>query len=174
MWTLETVSVILPELFPIVGAVFAAIFMAMLVVILYKAMRHADFTNLIMSQDEDGGVSLTKFWQNVAYAAATFAFLASSVSKNLSGGANEMIWMIYLGTVASSAVMSKWVSMRYSQPANQQRDRDYYGDYNTFPPGRGRPSPGGGYPRPGPSMPSGPPRAPQTGGRGSQIADPDD
>lgn len=163
MWTLETVSVLLPEVFPMVGAAFSACFMVMILVVLYKALRRADFSNLFV--EEGGGMSLTKFWQNVAYAAATVAFLASNISGKLSGTSTEMIWIIYLGTVAGNAVMSQWIATRYNQPT-QQKERDYYGDYNTYPPGRGRPQ-GPGYPRPGPMMPSGPPD------RRSSVADPD-
>ncbi|MFZ5529443.1 MAG: hypothetical protein ACOY4U_00065 [Pseudomonadota bacterium] len=56
-----------------------------------------------------GMVSHTKLWANVCYAACTAAF-GWQVYHNT---ATDMIWLIYLGCVGTSATASKWLSMKY-------------------------------------------------------------
>ena len=105
-------ATILPHLFPIVGAVFSFLFMTVVVFILIKGIRGIRVTDLF---EFNGEASLSKFWQNVAYAAATIAFLAVNISGNLTGGTLEVVWLIYLGVVASNAVLSKWISVKYDR-----------------------------------------------------------
>ncbi len=56
-----------------------------------------------------GMVSHTKLWANIAYAAATGAFLYMSYA----GTASADIWLIYLASIGTSATLSKLLSLRY-------------------------------------------------------------
>lgn len=134
----ETLPAILPFAFPLVGAGFAVVFIVILMIILLKGIRSINVNDLFQSSG-DGGTSLTKFWQNVAYMAATIAFLAVNISAGagagIAGASIEMIWVIYLGIVASNAVLSKWISVKY----NRTEERESNGEYTTFyPPMRRR------------------------------------
>jgi hypothetical protein len=110
-------AAILPHLFPVVGAVFSFLFMTVVVFILIKGIRGIRVADLF---EFGGEASLSKFWQNVAYAAATIAFLAVNISGNLTGGTLEVVWLIYLGVVASNAVLSKWISVKYDRGASDE------------------------------------------------------
>lgn len=138
-------SALLTNIFPIVGAAFSVVFMAIVLIIMVKALRKTDVSDLFTSQDEAGGISLTKFWQNIAYAAATVSFLSINISGKIGGASLEIIWVIFLGAVASNAVMSKWISMKYSRT----EEKPQYPD-----------SPRGPY---------GPPRGPYGGDRGGRV-----
>ena len=128
---------ILPHLFPIVGAVFSFLFMTVVVFILIKGIRGIRVADLF---EFSGEASLSKFWQNVAYAAATIAFLAVNISGNLTGGTLEIVWLIYLGVVASNAVLSKWISVKYDRGQTDPRvlrrqgryDRNEYDPYDPY------------------------------------------
>mgnify|MGYP001176922241 FL=1 len=120
-------AAILPHLFPIVGAVFSFLFMTVVVFILIKGIRGIRVADLF---EFSGEASLSKFWQNVAYAAATIAFLAVNISGNLTGGTLEIVWLIYLGVVASNAVLSKWISVKYDRGQPDPRDRQRPGRYD--------------------------------------------
>ena len=56
-----------------------------------------------------GMVSHTKLWANVAYSAATGAFLYMSYA----GTASADIWLIYLVSIGASATASKLLSLKY-------------------------------------------------------------
>lgn len=60
-----------------------------------------------------GQLSHTKLWANVAYFAATVAF----VKQAWMGTADADIWLIYLGVVGTSTTFSKLISMRYGASA---------------------------------------------------------
>jgi hypothetical protein len=56
-----------------------------------------------------GQLSHTKLWANIAYAAATVAFLKSAWAGTLTAD----IWLFYLGIVGAHSAVSKLISMRY-------------------------------------------------------------
>lgn len=66
-----------------------------------------------------GGKTLshTKLWANVAFAAATAAF----IKQAWAGTITAEIWWAYLGCVAGAATASKFLSLQYRQqvPAAQ-------------------------------------------------------
>jgi hypothetical protein len=79
-----------------------------------KAGRKMDMTELFKNE-KTGLLSHTKFWSNVAYFAATLAFLNLNLfNSGAVSGVLEFIWVIYLGVVASNAIASKWISYKYS------------------------------------------------------------
>ncbi len=59
-----------------------------------------------LTLNEDGRVSHTKLWSNVAYAIASFKFMEMT-------DPNADIWMAYLGIVGGAAVASKLITMKY-------------------------------------------------------------
>ncbi|ASD50395.1 membrane protein [Acidovorax phage ACP17] len=113
------------------GTLFSAAFMVIMLIILWRGMRGADLSGLFTSQDEAGGISLTKFWQNVAYGAATVAFLSINIAGKATGASLEIVWVIYLGVVASNAVLSKWISMKYTRTEEQPQKPS--GPYSNYP-----------------------------------------
>lgn len=60
-------------------------------------------------------VSHTKLWNNIANATATGSFIYE-VYKNQD---SEWLWLIYLGVVGGSALVSKLLSLRYGQKDTQ-------------------------------------------------------
>jgi hypothetical protein len=56
-----------------------------------------------------GQLSHTKLWNNVANAAATGCFIYEVYKDQDS----EWLWLIYLGVVGGSALVSKLLSMKY-------------------------------------------------------------
>lgn len=56
-----------------------------------------------------GQLSQTKLWANIAYAAATAAF----VKQAWAGTLTPDVWLFYLGTVGAHTAVSKLISMRY-------------------------------------------------------------
>lgn len=56
-----------------------------------------------------GQLSHTKLWANIAYAAATVAFVKQAWAGTLTGE----IWLFYLGVVGAHGTLSKLISMRY-------------------------------------------------------------
>lgn len=65
----------------------------------------------LVTDHATGGMSHTKVWANIAYAAATVAFLYDVYD----GGADDMIWLVYLGSVGVSATASKFLSLKYGK-----------------------------------------------------------
>jgi hypothetical protein len=57
-----------------------------------------------------GQYSHTKIWTNIAYAAATFAFIRLVLSDTPPG---LDIWLVYLVTVGAHNAASKFLSMRF-------------------------------------------------------------
>lgn len=64
---------------------------------------------LIRDSIDRENVSHTKFWSNVAYAAATAVFLY----KGFTDGLSTEIWLIYLGVVGAHSAVSKYLSYRH-------------------------------------------------------------
>ena len=120
--TVAMIQALASSLFLIVGGVFAAVFMGLILVVFVKALKKTDLTDLFKN-DNNAQMSITKFWSNVAYCAATIAFLAMNLLTPT--GAGEVIWLIYLGIVASNAVAAKFINMKYgsggtSDPRNPE------------------------------------------------------
>lgn len=58
-----------------------------------------------------GKISHRKLWANVAYLAATIAFLHDVYD----GGADALVWLVYLGAVGTSTLASKFLSLKYGK-----------------------------------------------------------
>lgn len=58
-----------------------------------------------------GQLSHTKIWANIAYFAATLAFLRVTLVS--SEPSNPEIWLIYLGIVGAHNLSSKLLSLKY-------------------------------------------------------------
>ncbi len=58
-----------------------------------------------------GQLSHTKLWANIAYLAATLAFLRVTLVS--SEPSNPEIWLIYLGIVGAHNLSSKLLSLKY-------------------------------------------------------------
>lgn len=94
----------------VAGTVVWSVFMLLIGLVLFKNIRKLDLTRLFTSEST-GEVSSTKFWSNIAYFVATVCFLA--LNFVVPGVASiELIWLIYLGVVASSSVASKVIATR--------------------------------------------------------------
>ena len=67
-----------------------------------------------------GHLSHTKYWSNIAYLTSTVAFIILNVFQidKLDAGSITMLWLIYLGVVASSAMASKLISYKYDPSAS--------------------------------------------------------
>lgn len=61
-----------------------------------------------------GQLSHTKLWTNIAYLAATIAFLRATLFSDTQP--ESEIWLIYLGVVGAHNVSSKILSMKYGAP----------------------------------------------------------
>lgn len=94
--------------YAVVTTAFAVSFTVLLFVFFIKAARHADMTDLFRDKHK-GYISHTKFWSNVAFLAATIAFL----NININDKASAELWAIYLGTVASQTLISKFIGAKY-------------------------------------------------------------
>lgn len=66
-----------------------------------------------------GKASHTKFWANVAYFAATLCFVHF---EWFAPEPNIELWLVYLGTVAGAASVSKLLSLRYSANYSGMQD----------------------------------------------------
>lgn len=102
----------------LLGGVFTSIFMLLVSVFMFNGLRKLDLRHLYTSEGT-GTISSTKFWTNIAYFVSTVAFLALNLFAPGSASI-EMIWLIYLGVVASSATVSKFLALRFgsgAQPA---------------------------------------------------------
>ena len=110
--------------FNIISSTFLSLFLVILFVVMLKAGRKMDMTELFKNE-KTGQLSHTKFWSNVAYFAATLAFLSLNLfSSGAISGTLEFIWIIYLGVVASNAVASKWISHKYNG-SQENRQPEY-------------------------------------------------
>ena len=74
--------------------------------------------------------SHTKIWSNIAYAAATAAF----IKQAWAGTITAEIWWAYLGCVASAATASKYLSLKYRHPvgASYTEPSGPYGAYPSY------------------------------------------
>lgn len=97
----------------ILSGVFLSVFMLIVSVLMFNGLRKLDLRYLFTSEGT-GEVSSTKFWTNIAYLVATVAFLAINIFAP-GAGSLEMVWLIYLGVVASQASVSKMLSLKFGK-----------------------------------------------------------
>lgn len=138
----ETIQIINPLLnnpFVLLSSIFVTIFLLVLTYILFKSLRKINVADLFV-ESSTNKISHTKFWSNIAYFASTIAFLSLNLfSEQASSGGMEIIWLIYLGVVASNAVASKWISYKYSGNTSnnneqQNEERQYRTRHREYPP----------------------------------------
>lgn len=97
---------------------FMAAFIIMLLWGFVKGVARMSMKDLFIDE-RSGHISHTKYWSNVAYLSATVAFLVlnlfyfKEIEKYV-----ELLWIIYLGVVASSATISKLISYKYGVKAD--------------------------------------------------------
>ena len=107
----------------LISSIFVCIFLLALTYILFKSLKKFNMADLFI-ENSTNKISHTKFWSNIAYFAATIAFLSLNLfSTQATTSGMEIIWLIYLGVVASNAVASKWISYKYN--ANQTNQINY-------------------------------------------------
>lgn len=115
MFELATLTELAPNAFLLVGGVFAAVFMILVFLIFVKALMTQNLGD-IFKESNSNRLSMAKFWANIGYCAATIAFLALNINQSDKTGGNiDMIWLIYLGTVAGNNLASKWLTLKFGQ-----------------------------------------------------------
>lgn len=98
------------------GGIFTSVFMLLISLLFFNGLRKVDLRYLFLSAGT-GRVSSTMFWNNIAFFIATIAFLVINFSQTLEGSSLEMIWLIYLGTVAGSHTVNKFLTLKYKDAA---------------------------------------------------------
>ncbi len=112
------------------AGIFTALFMLIVSILLFKGMMKLDLKGLFTEHPGDQRISNSKFWANIAYFVSTIAFLAINIAAP-GAAALEFIWVVYLGVVGASAVVHKFLNLRYSAAgviARQEAQEDEYGD----------------------------------------------
>lgn len=118
---LEAVQFLVSNAFTLVGGVFAAAFMILVFSVFVKALRSQDLGDLFQGEIKKE-MSLTKFWSNIAYFAATIAFLALNLMPaTVTGISLELLWLIYLGTIGGNAVINKLLVLKYKGKEDDKR-----------------------------------------------------
>jgi hypothetical protein len=126
--TIQMINPLLNNPFVLLSSIFVTIFLLVLTYILFKSLRKINVADLFVERSTNK-ISHTKFWSNIAYFASTIAFLSLNLFSNqATSGGMEIIWLIYLGVVASNAVASKWISYKYS--GNTTTNKDDEQQYN--------------------------------------------
>lgn len=115
--------------------IFLIVFIIMLFWGFVKGTKGMRFSDLFVDHATKQ-VSHTKYWSNVAYLSATIAFLTLNLFfVDQIKGYIEVIWMIYLGVVASNAAFSKYVNNKAGQQQQRFQQNDYsgpgYSRYNS-------------------------------------------
>lgn len=110
---MELTKLLIDNAFTLIGTGFVGLFMLLVAGFFFNALRKVDLTSLFIT-DEPGSrkVSSTKFWTSIAYFVATVAFLAANFVAPV-GGSLEIIWAIYMSTVAGHAAFSKWLGTKF-------------------------------------------------------------
>jgi len=62
----------------------------------------------LVQDSKDGGLSISKVWTHIGYAAGTFAFIKMAIL----GTASADIWFVYLGIIGGSDVAKKLIAAR--------------------------------------------------------------
>ena len=110
-YSIEILKLVIENGMIILAGIFMSFVMIVTSLLMFKGLRKLDLSHLFTSEGS-GVVSSTKLWSNIAYFTATVAFL--SINLFAPGTASlEMIWLVYLGTVASSALGSKMLALKY-------------------------------------------------------------
>ena len=120
----DLIKTVIDNSFITVAGLFTAFFMLIVSIFLYKGILKLDLKGLFVDNPSDIHISSTKFWSNIAYFVTTVAFLAINIAAPDTSSL-EFIWLIYLGVVASAAVATKFLKLRYSSAgvlANQQNE----------------------------------------------------
>lgn len=128
--SVEFLQTLVENSFMAAAGVFTAFFMLVVSVFLFKGLRKLDLKGLFLDNPTDKHISNSKFWSNVAYFVSTVAFLAINLAAP---GAQslEFIWVVYLGVVASAAVASKFLSLRYSAAGQLTHQQEMEHDYSS-------------------------------------------
>jgi hypothetical protein len=71
----------------------------------------------LITDSATGQVSHTKLWANVAYASATGVLITADSSSVIF----PEVFFIYLGTVGASATASKFLSLKYGKPSEEEK-----------------------------------------------------
>ncbi len=127
--TLPALNPVLQNPFVLISSIFVCIFLLALTYILFKSLKKFNMAELFV-ENSTNKISHTKFWSNIAYFASTIAFLSLNLFS--AQGANsgmEIIWLIYLGVVASNAVASKWISYKYNVNQTKPDCEDDYSEH---------------------------------------------
>ena len=122
---LPTLNPLLQNPFVLISSIFVCIFLLALTFVLFKSLKKFNMADLFV-ENTTNKLSHTKFWSNIAYFAATIAFLSLNLfSTHTDSGGMEIISLIYLGVVASNAVASKWIAYKYTNKTEPEiRHRD--------------------------------------------------
>ena len=108
------INPLLSNPFVLISSIFVTIFLLVLTFILFKSLHNINVADLFI-EGNTKKISHTKFWSNIAYFASTIAFLSLNLfSAQGATSGMEIIWLIYLGVVASNAVANKWISYKYN------------------------------------------------------------
>ena len=91
---------------------------AILLFVLARALKNIQLSELFESSGT-GKISHTKFWSNVAYFVCTIAFAYMNFRPTAPDYLVE-IWLVYLTGIAGNASISKFLSLKYGQQAEQQ------------------------------------------------------
>lgn len=102
---------------------FMVAFIIALLVGFVKGMSGMDPKHLF-TDGAGGRVSHTKYWANVAYLSATIAFLVINLFYFKEAKDQiEVLWLIFLGVVASNATISKFIGLKYKTQAGDPTER---------------------------------------------------
>ena len=119
---------------PTVVMTFMVFFIIVLLYGFVKGMHGMNFHALFVDEYK-GRLSHTKYWANAAYLCAVVSFLTINLFYFKEAKEQiEILWLIFLGVVASNATISKLIGMKYKYSGRQedqdedthdQSDRDY-------------------------------------------------
>ncbi len=134
--TLPILNPLLQNPFVLISSIFVCIFLLALTYILFKSLKKFNMADLFI-ENSTNKISHTKFWSNIAYFASTIAFLSLNLFSNQASQAGmEIIWLIYLGVVASNTVASKWISYKYTgnqiESTKERNRREYHDDDSRY------------------------------------------
>lgn len=107
---------------------FMVAFIIALFVGFVKGMSRIDPKHLF-TDGTSGRISHTKYWANVAYLSATVAFLIINLFYFKEAKDQiEVLWLIFLGVVASNSSLSKFIGLKYGAQAKDQTERSFQDD----------------------------------------------
>lgn len=68
--------------------------------------------------NNDGKLSHTKVWSNIAYGTATIVFIYQAYNQTLTAD----IWLIYLGVVGAHSAVSKAITAKYGSSTTEIKE----------------------------------------------------